>query len=955
MTPAPGVGAGRIRRAASRHDRRRAARSARHPGPARPATTPSPSGGSFDPAGFVAYRQAPPVNLEDPQVRLIDLDGDGVIDALRRALGCELYYNDPDTGWLTTRDPPSARPAPARRLPRPAYQAGGHDRRRPAATSSCSTTATSPTGPISATAGGHAGHDGQPPQFADAAATARPATTRGACCSATSTATAAPTSSTSATGRSPCGSTSPGDSFADPGRHPRHPGGHRQRRGPPRRHPGHRHRRCPVQLRRRHGPRRPATSSSTSPAASSPYLLTAIDNHHGATTTIEYAPSTRYYLEDRTSRARDGEPPCPFPVQVVARDTRRPTTSPAPPLTTEYRYHHGYWDGARAGVPRLRARRSARHELDRRPRAGATGSPPTETRTWFHPGPVGPGHGDWPRTRPERRVLGRGPAALGAMAGVPPAGLPRRALRDAIRALRGHVLRTELYALDGTGRRARPYTVTEHTYGLREESPRRTGRGSRPVAHLLPACGRRAHHAVGARQRPDDSVHLHRRLRPLRPAALAHRSSPCPAAATTETAFTAATGEPYLAAHDTGTPRSATTPTATSSTASRRTTSSRSSTMAARRCATLQAASRRGRALALRVIGQQRALLRRRGVRGPAARPARRPRRAHPDRPPDPHRRDIIHGRLPQRRQVLSPPGHRPTWPPAALPAWTAEYPQAFRDGAARHGPVTSIDRAAWDRISRLATSAPDDIATTSRRARATYPADSSPPRATRSATTPRSPTTSSTCCRSDTTDPAGLTNARRLRLPRAQPEPGHRPQRQPHRLGHVLRRWACSPRTAVMGRKTERRRHTGAPGTRMIYDLLAFAERGRSRSRSARIRRVHHDTDLDVPQRARPDDRDGGVLGRVRPAAADPRAGRGHRSSATRPSATRRARRPGPRRTAMPPGAPVGAAGRRQRGRRPAGRSTTTRARWCEKYEPFFSEGWDYAPPRRRPARAAR
>ena len=42
--------------------------------------------------------------------------------------------------------------------------------------------------------------------------------------------------------------------------------------------------------------------------------------------------------------------------------------------------------------------------------------------------------------------------------------------RDALRALRGNVIRTELYALDGTARADRPYTVTEYLYDVREES-----------------------------------------------------------------------------------------------------------------------------------------------------------------------------------------------------------------------------------------------------------------------------------------------------------------------------------------------------------------------------------------------------------------------------------------------------------------------------------------------------
>ena len=51
------------------------------------------------------------------------------------------------------------------------------------------------------------------------------------------------------------------------------------------------------------------------------------------------------------------------------------------------------------------------------------------------------------------------------------AGLPRSARRAALRTLRGQLLRTELYAMDGSDREHRPYTVTETISGVREESP----------------------------------------------------------------------------------------------------------------------------------------------------------------------------------------------------------------------------------------------------------------------------------------------------------------------------------------------------------------------------------------------------------------------------------------------------------------------------------------------------
>jgi RHS repeat-associated protein len=44
--------------------------------------------------------------------------------------------------------------------------------------------------------------------------------------------------------------------------------------------------------------------------------------------------------------------------------------------------------------------------------------------------------------------------------------LPRRMRRDALRTLRGRILRTELYALDSSERQGRPYTVTEYLHGV---------------------------------------------------------------------------------------------------------------------------------------------------------------------------------------------------------------------------------------------------------------------------------------------------------------------------------------------------------------------------------------------------------------------------------------------------------------------------------------------------------
>ncbi|MCL4236604.1 MAG: VCBS repeat-containing protein, partial [Deltaproteobacteria bacterium] len=59
--------------------------------------------GTWDRRSFQRYRAAPTFALDDPEVRLVDLDGDGVTDALRSGSRLECYFNDPIEGWGETR------------------------------------------------------------------------------------------------------------------------------------------------------------------------------------------------------------------------------------------------------------------------------------------------------------------------------------------------------------------------------------------------------------------------------------------------------------------------------------------------------------------------------------------------------------------------------------------------------------------------------------------------------------------------------------------------------------------------------------------------------------------------------------------------------------------------------------------------------------------------------------
>ncbi|MGK7905771.1 MAG: SpvB/TcaC N-terminal domain-containing protein [Synechococcus sp.] len=217
-----------------------------------------------------------------------------------------------------------------------------------------------------------------------------------------------------------------------------------------------------------------------------PYLLHQIDNHMGSITRVQYEPSTRFYLEDLQQRETRWKTPLPFPVQVVSRVEAIDEISHGK-LTTEYRYHHGYWDGIERefrGFGRVEQLDTETFEVY--DRAGLHGedtvfepvdwqhfSPPTLTKTWFHQGPVMDEEGDWAETYYREEYWSEDPSLLERPKETEELleKLSRPARRDALRTLRGQMLRTELYALDGTSRQSQPYTVTEAQSGVVEVEP----------------------------------------------------------------------------------------------------------------------------------------------------------------------------------------------------------------------------------------------------------------------------------------------------------------------------------------------------------------------------------------------------------------------------------------------------------------------------------------------------
>jgi RHS repeat-associated protein len=74
-----------------------------------------------------------------------------------------------------------------------------------------------------------------------------------------------------------------------------------------------------------------------------PHLLVRTRNNLGAETTIDYAPSTKFYVADRLA-GRPWATRLPFPVHVVERVTARDRWCKTA-FSSTYSYHHGYFDG----------------------------------------------------------------------------------------------------------------------------------------------------------------------------------------------------------------------------------------------------------------------------------------------------------------------------------------------------------------------------------------------------------------------------------------------------------------------------------------------------------------------------------------------------------------------------------------------------------------------------------
>ena len=250
-----------------------------------------------------------------------------------------------------------------------------------------------------------------------------------------------------------------------------------------------------------------------------PHLLVSTKNNLGAETQVEYAPSTQFYLADQ----RAGKPwltRIPFPVHVVERVETHDRIS-GNRFVTRYAYHHGYFDGEEREFRGFgMVEQWDTEEFAALSAAGALLSstnidpvshvPPVLTRTWFHTGvflgrqrvsDYFAGLLDAHDTGEYYREPGLDDAAARALLledTVLPPGLSDAEAREACRALKGALLRQEVYALDGGDRESHPYTVIEQNLTIRCLQPRADHRHGVFFTHARESIG------IHYERHPDD-------------------------------------------------------------------------------------------------------------------------------------------------------------------------------------------------------------------------------------------------------------------------------------------------------------------------------------------------------------------------------------------------------------------------------------------------------------------
>jgi len=221
-----------------------------------------------------------------------------------------------------------------------------------------------------------------------------------------------------------------------------------------------------------------------------PYVMTGYINNMGKEVSIAYQPSTFYYLQDKKA----GTPwitKLPFPVQCVSEVVLTDQTRKSR-FTTQYSYHHGYYDHFESEFRGFgRIEQTDTEDFENFQKLSEPGGPsqivdegfhqpPILTKTWYHTGAF----------LDKEKVLGQFSHEYYQNAVIPenaltepplPAGLTIDEWREGLRACKGLLLRSEVYSKDGSDKEEHPYSTEQHSVLVQLSQPRLTN----PYAVLM--------------------------------------------------------------------------------------------------------------------------------------------------------------------------------------------------------------------------------------------------------------------------------------------------------------------------------------------------------------------------------------------------------------------------------------------------------------------------------------
>lgn len=209
-----------------------------------------------------------------------------------------------------------------------------------------------------------------------------------------------------------------------------------------------------------------------------PHLMTVYTNGMGKEVHLDYMPSTFYYLADKKA----GKPwvtRIPFNVQCISKVTVKDNVRETM-FVTSFTYHHGYYDGIErefrgfGRVDQLDTETYSHFKLNNSSNVveEVLHQPPVLIKTWFHTGALledgqllhAPFRDEYYKNEdgPEDKLL-EGPL---------PADITGPEYREAFRASKGLMLRQEVYAVDGTDKEKHPYVTKKNSYLIQMVQPK---------------------------------------------------------------------------------------------------------------------------------------------------------------------------------------------------------------------------------------------------------------------------------------------------------------------------------------------------------------------------------------------------------------------------------------------------------------------------------------------------